>query len=501
MNASSVFQSRMQKLLKFSTAVCLLLLFLFEFRAFAQTTNSLFRAKKVQESGSSILLPQKVRLLLSSAPPESVERAAAQLWKVLRKHPEFQPEFVLSDQVELEPVDICIGKGLTNQYVINVLSKGGTTLVLRPESFVLSFSSEGFAVWGSDDNGVFFGCMELAQLLERTPNALKLPECEIKDFPSRGLRAVWLSPDRENLPLVKQLMQQVLPKCRLNHIILNLENVVWFEDLSPSDSQSISILDLKGLGDIARDKNLAVIPHFESFAQTVWAAKLAQDATPSVFTPLKPVEYTLLLKVYQEILQIFDPHYFHIGFERPEQLGPTDSSTSAEEMASETLSIRRSFLRLKNILQVRGIQTFLSSERFMPTEVWAAPSTAGYVLSATQAKVRRNAVAPDESFFVMDWDRYFNAEQREGEIMDEWHDEKRNIVLSIDATSVWNHVYRLPPEKIQGGVYIFECNEDSLASESAGLLAASKFLWEGQQTAESVASVTATAEKWLANMR
>jgi hypothetical protein len=232
--------------------------------------------------------------------------------------------------------------------------------MLCREGNALLVGRDGAVVAGRDSRGIMHGVQTLLQLVEREDGALIVPRCEILDWPAHPFRGVHLYvPPKREIEHFKRLIRY-LALCKINTIILELGgamelrrrpqiNRAWegltadvrrypwgqgeFTNFNPLHGRGkdsvhaeqgggswISQEDMRGILQCAREHQIAVVPEVQSLSHSYWLcmahpeiAEWGGDRYPDTYCPSNPRTYELLFDVLDEVCDVFQPEWLHIG--------------------------------------------------------------------------------------------------------------------------------------------------------------------------------------------
>lgn len=217
-----------------------------------------------------------------------------------------------------------------------------------PGAYYLEVSERGVRVIGRLAEGAFYGVQTLIQWFQPTEGALQAEPVRIIDYPHLRWRGVHLfgSTQPDFLP---RLIENVIAHAKFNHLVLECGYAQW-EAIRPAwvDISAPKPL-LREAVQTARRNLLEPIPLIQSLGHMGWAFRndahreLAEDPeTPWALAPRIPKARQFLLRLYDEVFELFEPRSFHVGLDevtlrgrfpyRPESQGATVAELFTEHV-------------------------------------------------------------------------------------------------------------------------------------------------------------------------
>ncbi len=203
------------------------------------------------------------------------------------------------------------------------------TVPHKAEAYALSVSSSGITVVGYDLPGLFHGIMTLRQMKQNN-NPATLPYAKIQDYPALAYRGLHIFTGKNALQEQKALVD-VMALHKMNNIILQLDYMeykshpeIWYEPMGQKQSE------IKELLQYCKDRFIEVNPMINTPGHTEWIFRnglhydICEDPNPTK----KAIPYALyvdndstyqfLFEIYDEVIDLFKPTYFHIGHDEPD---------------------------------------------------------------------------------------------------------------------------------------------------------------------------------------
>lgn len=204
----------------------------------------------------------------------------------------------------------------------------GAAAVEHPEGYVLAVHPAGIDIIAADVRGALYGLMSLQQLLTPT-----MPARIIRDYPAHSWRVAMIYLDR-NAELNERLIP-LLAAHKFNAVLIMSNYIAWdsapalrMPGSAPKDLVRQNIATARAYG-------LEPIPLLETFGHVEWLFQNGQNSDllldPSAqsrfaYNPLEPRTYDVLLPILDEVLELFDPRYVHIGHDEVRNVVPFPAS-------------------------------------------------------------------------------------------------------------------------------------------------------------------------------
>ena len=208
---------------------------------------------------------------------------------------------------------------------IDLGAKPGDDLAAGDEAYGLQVSADGISLAARGARGRLYGVATIRQLLAKDAQGPFVRSCVIHDEPSLKWRAWHMSsPKVADLPTYKHLVD-VLALLKYNTIVWEVDGDLKYEshpeiarEGAPTKAQ------LRELVDYAKLRRFEVIPQFASFSHYEFVLEkhpeLAENTPQSEgrvrlanYCPSNPDTYKLTFDLMQEVVDVFQPRYFHIG--------------------------------------------------------------------------------------------------------------------------------------------------------------------------------------------
>jgi hexosaminidase len=242
----------------------------------------------------------------------------------------------------------------------------------KPQGYTLSITTDGMAINGSDEAGVFYGAMTLSQLVRQYGQ--KLPLLEITDYPDLPARGIMLDVSRDKVPTMKTLFELVdtLAGLKINELQLYTEHtfayqkhpIVW-EHASPLTGEEIFQLDA-----YCRARHINLVPNQNSFghmrrwlthdvyrplgeAPNGCDTRWGRFDEPFTLCPGDPGSIKLVGEMFDDLLPHFTSRMFNVGCDETVDLGAGRSKEECE--AKGTGRVYLDFLlKIHNLVKAHG---------------------------------------------------------------------------------------------------------------------------------------------------
>jgi len=250
----------------------------------------------------------------------------------------------------------------------------GTDAVSRKESYTLDASGAEVTIVGSDYRGLFYGTQTLLQLVSTDRKGRpRVPAVAIQDWPDLDLRGFHLcfQAGRADLDLAKRLIRYGLARSKMNTLVIEIEGGVKLRshpEIARPDA--LTQPELRDIVNYAKGHFLEVIPQIQSLGHCdYWLFRSGQHKAlaetperPYDYCPSNPAVYRILFDIYDEILPIFEPRYFHIGHDEVRDLGvcPRCKGRAPHELFASDVK------KLHGFLTGKGLRVMMWPEMLLP---------------------------------------------------------------------------------------------------------------------------------------
>jgi hypothetical protein len=232
---------------------------------------------------------------------------------------------------EKRSIPLFLGVKGTEPAVSKRLQDEGLTLPDKPEAYALSVSGKGITIIGNDIKGLFYGLMTLRQLKQGKDGNTSLPYVKIEDYPALAYRGVHFFTGKDALKEQKALVD-VMALHKMNNVVFQLDFMefkkhpeLWYDQMGEKQSE------VKELIKYCNDRFIEVTPMVNTPGHAEWIFRngvhldICEDpnptkegATPYAIYINNDSTYTFLFELYDEVIDLFKPKYFHIGHDEPD---------------------------------------------------------------------------------------------------------------------------------------------------------------------------------------
>ena len=279
---------------------------------------------------------------------------------------------------------------------------------LNDEGYVLICNASGIVVAGKTPRGTFYGVQTLLQLLSVRDDRVIVPGVNVVDWPALRWRGVHVSlrvaGQKTNISLLKDLITRVWARYKYNTLVLEIEGGMQFESHPEiSHPQALTKAQMRQIVRWAKRHYLEVIPQIQTLGHCgSWLLKahpeLAEDPQkPFNYDPANPKVYPLLFDLFEEVIEVFEPRYFHIGHDEVRGVLGT-MPTWKGEPSHEWFA--RDVTRLHGFLKGRGIRTMMWGDMLLRKEEFPRADAAH---GGGQANIARAIDAIPKDILICDW--------------------------------------------------------------------------------------------------
>ncbi|CAN5906619.1 hypothetical protein BH24DEI2_BH24DEI2_23030 [soil metagenome] len=307
------------------------------------------------------LTPETVIYLLEPTP--ALQRAAAELQTEIQARYGFRPP-------------LAVGQAPQAGIVIETLESGLSPVggpVAHDEGYTLEVTPTSISIVGTDERGAFYGVQSLLQILSETPSLRGL---RVRDWPDHGLRVAMIYLNGDSAALNDRLVP-LLARYKFNAVLVMSDYVAWDSAPELHVPGSASKDEARRLVERARAYLLEPFPLLETLGHAQWLfangqnRDLLQDgsvSSPFAYDPLNPRVYEVLFPILDELIDVFQPRYLHIGHDEVRSGHPFPASEEGLELGFGELFLKDT-LKLHDFLTSRGAGTMLWQDELLSTEV------------------------------------------------------------------------------------------------------------------------------------
>ncbi len=250
---------------------------------------------------------------------------------------------------------------------------------LEPEGYLLLVAPDRVEITGADVRGAFYGIQTLRQMLTRDTRGPMLYACQIRDWPEIAWRG-WhvASPRAHELEIYRKWID-FMAALKYNTIIWEVNDRLQYEkhpEIAAGDAPTKA--QLRELIEYARARHFRVFPQLATFAhfgyvlsKPQWRHLAEAEETTlghhSLFNycPSHPETHPLVFDLMDEVLEVFDSEYFHLGRDEAtfDDIGtcPRCRDDDPAELFVNDL------ITLHDWLAERGVRTVIWGDMFLPS--------------------------------------------------------------------------------------------------------------------------------------
>ncbi len=204
---------------------------------------------------------------------------------------------------------------------------------LPAQGYVLVASPAGAEIAANDEAGLRNGVLTLLQAAEShwaLTGERAIPAMHVVDWPSMPVRAVslplpsnrWGHPNDPpaDPDMFLDFMRQVVVNTKMNMAVMIIHQAMQYDSHPEvSGPAAWSKADVKRVFDTLRSWGVEPVPHMNSLGHANWLTipfpELAEDGEIHQFCTSNPDTRRIMLDLYQEIIDLVQPRYFHVGLD------------------------------------------------------------------------------------------------------------------------------------------------------------------------------------------
>lgn len=228
------------------------------------------------------------------------------------------------------------------------------------------------------DRGRLYGVQTLLQMLTGSDQGVALRCAQITDEPSMAFRAWHMaSPAAAEIATYKRMVD-VLAALKFNTIVWEVNGQLQYTshpDLARAGSPTKE--QLKELVDYAKLRRFEVIPQLATFSHFDYVLSnrayqgLAESPKTTLghrslfnYCPSNPATYDLVFDLMNEIVEVFQPRYFHIGHDEAsfDDIGVCDRCKGTDPWVLWAQDITK----LDAWIKAHGMRTIMWGDQFLP---------------------------------------------------------------------------------------------------------------------------------------
>lgn len=189
------------------------------------------------------------------------------------------------------------------------------------EGYILTVTGDTASIKAKTPRGAFYAIQTLKAM----------PQDEmyvVRDWPDTGLRSVHLLAAEETPSFHSWMVENIFSRYKLNAIILEVEYAQWDTTPNLHQPRTATKEGLREFVQVCRENYIEVIPLFQTLGHLEWFfykgqnLEMAEDPNvPYAYNPLHPGVYPIMDAILEEIIEIFDSEYIHIGHDEVDMIG------------------------------------------------------------------------------------------------------------------------------------------------------------------------------------
>jgi hypothetical protein len=214
-------------------------------------------------------------------------------------------------------------------------------LDIKAEGYLLEITNQHVKITAKDQAGLIYGLATLEQLMEDAEEQnVKLPLCQIKDYPLLSYRAIhWdVKHHRETLDYYYRMIDK-LKKYKINAIIAEVEDKIKYKRQPlVGSSDALTIEEWQKLSEYAIERNISISPLVQGLGHASFVLKhekykFLRDNAESdwAFNPLDPETFEVQYDLYRDAIEAL-PHgkYLHVGGDEVKTTGRNSGKSALE---------------------------------------------------------------------------------------------------------------------------------------------------------------------------
>lgn len=285
-----------------------------------------------------------------------------------------------------------------------LLKAAGAQPATKAEGYTLRIEPTWAIIAGHDRAGTFYGAQTLRQLVSLDSRGPFLQGAAIDDYPALPWRGAHLFIGDKALPFHRKLIQNIFARLKMNNLVLQCEQAKWDATGESAPKWAMSKNDLRQEIAFANRHFLTVTPLVESVGHMDWLfsdparASLAEDPqTPYAIKVASPAADRFLYRLYDEVLGVFHPKFFHIGGDEVTMRGRYPYA-SAATYPTTVDAFTAQVAKLRDYLKSKGVGTMMWGDMMLANG--EAPDATN-ARSLAQAEQMRALLPKD--IVITDW--------------------------------------------------------------------------------------------------
>jgi hexosaminidase len=284
-----------------------------------------------------------------------------------------------------------------------ICQSAGLNLAAHEEAYCVLVDGDRAAVAARTPRGVFHSATTLAQLVEVTTQGLFLRGAKVSDYPALGFRGVHCLSGRDAGDQIAKAIRDLMARFKINALVWQCEYVKWETDPRIHSAQyGMDKADARKVVQACRRYGLDLIPLLQSLGHAEFAflgahnLDIAEDPEkPYAFAVTVPRAFEFLFRLYEEIVDMTQPRFFHAGMDEFTMRGRYPFRSLPR---TETELFLMAINRCREWLAKRDIQMMIWGDQFLHGQ---EANDAALAPTAEDARTRREALPKD--IIITDW--------------------------------------------------------------------------------------------------
>lgn len=249
--------------------------------------------------------------------------------------------------------------------------KNDLSVPTEPEAYVLKIDEDGAGIVGTDAKGLFYGVQTLRQLIGSANGKSVLPYVIIEDKPALEFRGVHFFTGKNALREQKNMVD-MMAYYKMNNLVLQVDYMKFDshpEIEHPAFAQEKS--EVKELIAYARSQYVEVTPLIPTLGHAEWIFQnghhddiVEYPGFKYAYQVLNPNTYVFVRDIFEELMELFEPKFFHIGHDEVATLSifPYREDT---KLYSETELLHKDLDQIAEIFSGKDVQLMLWSDMYL----------------------------------------------------------------------------------------------------------------------------------------
>ncbi len=335
-----------------------------------------------QPAKAPLVIPTPKKLMVTGPPVRLTSKMKLEV-----SGPGAQRALALLQEKIPNRIDSPVGRGL-----------GG-----RPESYTISVRKDRIQLTGNDEAGTLWAAQTLLQLINTDVRGQVIHSVEIEDWPTLSFRGVHLFHGQNALPFQKKLISRLYSPFKLNHLVIQCEQLRWESDPSVAPSWGGTKAAIREEVAFATAHGITLTPLVQSYGHMEWLFNKPQNRAfaedpelPYAVNISNPAAVGYLERLVAEADDLFGAPAFHAGLDEVTMRGRFPFRSAPRTFAELFVSNAKHWHAFH---RKRGKEMWMWADMVLhPSEVAPCFGTAP---SAADAKALRVGLPKDIVMF--DW--------------------------------------------------------------------------------------------------